>query len=465
MKVLKVLFMIVSLTFSCLFLTCYFAGRKIFEYGAPKLIESAALKNMTPQEVMQYKEWKDKKLTLPADVLEVAPFTSTTQVAAENFRAAWRKQKIRADAVVEMYFPPRANCPDAATMKRDVTELDPLIQAFKTLVDQSDYELNAITAGEFCVDLAQDEEDAEGFHWYSIPMLDKDTINACSKLMWLKTCTLVNENKAGDAFDWTAAMIRAARVNKYDSEMTQTISLDISTDGVAAWQNLVLSCTDPAYLRNELQEMNDLQKQLVFMTSPLPATIWNYVGELREIKRRGMNPEVQNLTGLEIQEATEKAKSEYEKKFFPPEKQSQSEEGQTGRNSEKNANAAKWEKTVKTVAASSFNPLFLKISVSLHDELVKKGKCVLTNFDFLRVQTAQKIWTLEHGSPAPHLASLVPNPLKELPVDRFMIGEVPFHEIGSAWYSVGPDGIDGKGKITYDPTNGTDSTGDMVAAQ
>lgn len=81
-----------------------------------------------------------------------------------------------------------------------------------------------------------------------------------------------------------------------------------------------------------------------------------------------------------------------------------------------------------------------------------------------QIDSAIQIYHLEKNQWPKLINDLKPDYLAEVPLDPFI--NKPFKlvkdETGMYAYSVGPDFIDDKAKITYDPTNGTTSLGDIV---
>ena len=85
----------------------------------------------------------------------------------------------------------------------------------------------------------------------------------------------------------------------------------------------------------------------------------------------------------------------------------------------------------------------------------------LSQFDLLRLRTAHKLYTLEHGSEPEAMADLVPDYFPEIPPDLFSEDGAPYRRSASAYYSIGPDRTDQDGAVHFDISNGTTSAGDV----
>ena len=78
------------------------------------------------------------------------------------------------------------------------------------------------------------------------------------------------------------------------------------------------------------------------------------------------------------------------------------------------------------------------------------------------LHTAARLYKHKTGQSIQRLSELVPDYFPELPSDRYgheNPGYMINHDI---IYSTGPDGVDDKTAILYDPTNGTTSRGDIA---
>jgi hypothetical protein len=81
----------------------------------------------------------------------------------------------------------------------------------------------------------------------------------------------------------------------------------------------------------------------------------------------------------------------------------------------------------------------------------------------LELETARRLYVIEHGSQQPKaLADLAPVYLAKLPADPFAKDGAPYRlSSGGVIYSVGPDGRDDAAATAFDPKNGTISPGDV----
>ena len=448
----------------------------VFVVG-PAVVEHFAFKKLSPEDAASYGPWKNKKLTIPAEAVKVAPFSPATESAAKAFREAWKKYEIRAREVEEKHYPQGKDISiknlDIAAVKRDITELIPLLQAFETLVNQPDYEINAQVAGL----VSGDGEPNIG----GIPFPNFRGVETCAKLLTLKSFVQADAGQSAQALNTAATIVHSARSTPYDKLVSQLNGVAVCTVGVRTWGEVVVPCKDPQLLRKALERQHELMREQVFLDNSVPFPILDDLGAIREINRRGMNFNIQGLTARQITAERWAAEAEYGQRIILPEfrndpkmtefvndniKQAQQMASFYGYRYSR-ASIKTW--FVLSYIGPTFYALVLfpnYLGVHTRAELAR------TQFDLLRLNTARQIWTLEHGAPPARMADLVPSLLPEVPVDRFAKGkekndksEKQTYGEGTVWYSIGPDGLDQKGALVYDPTNGTISPGDVVLAR
>ncbi len=81
-----------------------------------------------------------------------------------------------------------------------------------------------------------------------------------------------------------------------------------------------------------------------------------------------------------------------------------------------------------------------------------------------QLAVALAMYKLEHGSRPEALSNLVPEEFDALPIDPFCGASFHYRNQtkGCELWSVGPDGKNDDARVTYDPTNGTLSAGDVI---
>ena len=446
----------------------------VFVVG-PVVVEHYAFKKISAEEAASYGPWKNQKLVIPPEAMKVAPFAPATEAAAKAFREEWKQNKKRADDVVDKYLCPGSSSEniDFVAANRDLLELAPLLQSFETLVAQPDYEISAQIAGVFW---GNNEINSSG-----VPMANYLGVQICAKLLRLKALSQVNAGQSAQALDTAATIILSSKCTAYDYLITQLIGIAACSLGVHAWEEAIDSCKDTQLLRRTLGRQNQLSKQQAYLTSDLPIVAVDRLGTIREINRRGLNVNVQGFTARQIMAETNAAEAEYYREIVLPKfqndphetaiinsaiKTSQIQSSTWGRHPSGIKSALAWG------CSNLVTPVFYAISLPNFTEAKTRAEVARTKFDLLRLNTARQIWTLEHGAPPARMADLVPSLLAELPVDRFAKGkekndksEKQTYGEGTAWHSIGPDGMDQKGTLVYDPTNGTISPGDVVLAR
>jgi hypothetical protein len=107
-------------------------------------------------------------------------------------------------------------------------------------------------------------------------------------------------------------------------------------------------------------------------------------------------------------------------------------------------------------------PVLFNITQPNFDEAYVRDHNAQASEGLLQLETARRIYAIEHGAAPKSLAALTPEPLAKLPVDPFAPKGATFNlSSGGAIYSIGPDGRNDAARVAYDPTNGVVSPGDI----
>lgn len=85
----------------------------------------------------------------------------------------------------------------------------------------------------------------------------------------------------------------------------------------------------------------------------------------------------------------------------------------------------------------------------------------IAHFDLARLKLANRILTIEGKADRTNPAAFVPEFFPEELKDPISNGPYLWDATNTAFYSVAPDGVDGGNRIQYDPTNGSQSLGDI----
>jgi hypothetical protein len=103
----------------------------------------------------------------------------------------------------------------------------------------------------------------------------------------------------------------------------------------------------------------------------------------------------------------------------------------------------------------------MSIALPNFEEASIRQKVSTARFHLTQLALAERVAQLEgaHSPAAPR--DLVPKHLATEPLDPFTSAPFPRSATGD-FYSPGPDGRDDQCAVTYDPTNGTLSPGDIV---
>lgn len=431
---------------------------------APTLAEEFAFRKYSPAErakmKAEYKRWKTEPVTLPEAALDVKPYSEGIKAAAKAFEEAWEKDKKRAtefvSSIEEKKGAPKMG--DAAAV-RELAALTPLTNAFTALARHPDYEIDAA---------ASHRVHSEG----SMPMTDYLALQTCAKILKHKAHLEAQAGNAGAAMREAETIALAAYSGPCDMLISQLIGVAIGNYGVTAWNKAMRVCNNPAQLRTALKAQNDLAARLVlFGNGAVNINVIDYVGMIRDAKRRGIDAEFQGLTARALLAKSREVQAAYMEKFILPAvkadpnlqlKVQKSVQGYRNASASFGGSANGTGGILSRVGGSLVNPMLFQIAVPNFNEAFKRGDVMLSKFDILRLETSRKLYKLEKGAAPAQDENLVPAYLPTLPKDRFGKGEEALRKAGEATYSVGPDGKDDGNKIAYDPSNGTTSVGDLA---
>jgi len=397
-----------------------------------------------------------------ASQLKVAPFKAGTVAAAKAFRDEWESHKQEALDLALFWNSRRAGkrLPDDAAGAKEIRDGHPglasFIAAFRILVAQEDYEIEAAIAG---ADPSQDK---------GIPIPNLLSIQTAAKILALQSCVLSREGKTVEAFEAAETIIAGSKTPGYSILVTQMAGIAIYSIGIEAMVDCARRCDDPATLRKMLERQNQLAPAAGFIPRDVPLGESDLIGIIREGQRRGIESNIQGMTGRQLFAEAARIQEEYLKQIVLP------SVGQGSRRLEAMGDIETYRrssvyfgarpKSVKDlvwkVEGFFLYPNLVAVAVPNFEEAATREDLARARFDLLRLLTAQRLFALEQGREPETTDALAPDYLPETPKDPFAedcraYGEQPF------FYSIGPDRIDQRGDLRYDPSNGTMSAGDV----
>jgi len=185
----------------------------------------------------------------------------------------------------------------------------------------------------------------------------------------------------------------------------------------------------------------------------------DYIGIIRDIQRKGIKADIQGKTGEEILAECMRVQVEFMEKYVLPVQKSE-----VGRqNAKRNIQSFKFLVGIFGGSPRNFRELFGKaaspfvsqvlysVAIPNTAEAYTRSRVAQARYDILMLETARRIQIIEGESPSEAVS-----PIKDVFANNGQI-----YGMADSYYSLGPDGMDQKASILYDPTNGTNSAGDI----
>ncbi|MBN1903370.1 hypothetical protein JW926_18775 [Candidatus Sumerlaeota bacterium] len=423
------------------------------------LIRTWIFSKMSPDERAHYHEWSSKPLHFNPSDIEALPFEMETKRAAIKFREEWDKYEKSAIEIAREYNKHiRGEKSDAESTKtisleEELPKLEPLIQAFERLVERDDYEIDALVEGEDRVVNSM------------IPSANFLQFQVNMKILGLKAWLFVNDGKTSEALQIAKTMIRASKSHLYATLISQLIVIAGHSMGTEIWHYIIARCDDPELIRRALMRQNGLVPKKGFLPPGIDLMISDNIGTIRKAQRYGIPSDIDGKTGREIMGEWFRVEAEYLENIIPGSGPSKTY-GTENQASGFRVNSAMFGgevKDIRSFSARLFSPVIcpfiFRVMAPNFVEAQIREKAVLAKYDLLRLFTAKKLYLLEHKKEPKNMEDLVPEYIPELLIDPFTEKE-PFRK-ESFFYSIGPDKIDQKGGLLYDPTNGTVTPGDI----
>ena len=437
----------------CTILVVLIMGVKLF-------IHYRAFSHLSPEQRQEYEKWLHEKIIFPSEDIIVLPFEQSTIQASTALKEQWDKHDKAALQLAQQYNTIKNTEPgdlpesDIIALKENLTTFQPLLEAFRSVIDQPDYEIEALL------------ETINSGVPTGIPVPNFLSIQSIVKICALQSMVLSLEGRHKEAFEYAGYIIKASRTHKYSLLISRLIGIAVYTIGAHVWHSAVVQCNDRNLLQETLTMQNQLRHPEEFITSEIPMMIQDAIGTIRIAQRKGIQANIQGMTGRQITAESFRIQAEYLEKVVLPYtndavQRSALQKAISGYRIGE-AGAGGGCRTPRTFAArlvgSFARPVFYSIAVPNFGEASTRGRVSISKFELLRMFTASKIYRLEHGKNPAAPSDLIPKFFPTTPEDPFAQN---FKAINHMFYSVGPDGIDQKAAVPYDPTNGTISSGDI----
>lgn len=441
----------------------------------------------TPQVAQQYKAWKEDPVILPKEALDAKPFSKETVAAAEKFRKAYAVLSAKAEATIDAVTTSTKenwndviHDPKRPLPLRQMDELTSLTAAYEALVNRPDYQLEACDAG-LLWEMGPHSVNPGDTRRFNVPPdFDFSRNSTVSRLLSLYVARLNREGKKAEALAKAEVIVRGSLTNRYSNSYRQMFAMSGCSIGISAWEHVVDQCDDPALLEVTLKKMNDHSSDVRFFPDEKHSMYLEEISGLRWLMRQGYSiPSFQGFKGPELAWQSNVYKARFLRDVVAPGFTSDTEKlnavyGLIANNIDRAYRMGPRQLPQGLVKShpldaaeflirhESYRKISFSFTNGLQDftESPLHGKTITARFGLLRLKTARKLYRLREGREAPGAAALVPKYLPEIPAD-------PFAEKGGAFkfdkkdYSIGLDRADQKMQLTYDPTNGATSGGDI----
>ncbi|MBN1902943.1 hypothetical protein JW926_16590 [Candidatus Sumerlaeota bacterium] len=414
---------------------------------------------MTPDESARYHEWKTTPLHFNPKDIEALPFQGGTKSASIKFREEWERHKKPAleiaDEIYKYLKEEDGDPTKTISLDEEVSKFNPLIKSFKEIIERDDYEIDALVAG-------KDIKDMNG-----IPSSDYLQFQISIKILGLKAFQLMNDGKTSEALNMAEDMSKASRSHLYSTLICQLISISCHSLGTETWHQVVMKCHDPELIRSALVRQNKMVPHNGFLPGSIDLGVSDKIGEIRMANRFGITTHIDGKTGREIYGEWLRVQAEFEENLIlplfsdPPEIEKFHERISNLRKTSAvfGSDDISFPMQFYRLISLITLPTLYSTSVGNYEEAFFREKVALARYDLLRLDTAKKLYFLEHKKEPENMEDLVPGYIPVLLLDPFTEKE-PFRK-ESFFYSIGPDKKDQKGAVFYDPTNGTTSSGDI----
>jgi len=242
------------------------------------------------------------------------------------------------------------------------------------------------------------------------------------------------------AFDSCGTVYRLARRHPASDLITHLIAFQCENTASRCAARLAAACDRPRALRVFLEEMNRLNSGINLDALKDPLMV-EWVGMLRGFARRGYEVDLSSEKPLRY--------------LFRQVVRISMEEGG-------GEEAEQWDRLLSVpIASRVVEELLVRMAIPNFEEARARELDAKAGYDLTRLAVASRIEKLETGRRPVDVSALVPKYIPEPLSDPFADGPYRRDPERKTFYSIGPDGTDSSAKISYDPTNGTVSAGDI----
>ncbi len=408
-----------------------------------------------------YEFWYAKRLDfIPEEELTSVPFSEKTTILSESLKKLWIEKKGK-DHLLRFSFREKLkndlSVPNLKEVEEELQKHKDLLTVYKSLVLQPDYEMDALPLKDADLKSADDSS-------YPPPEPDFQIYYAANTLIILETKLAVQQKKFSDASYLAEIIIRSAKGHNYLSVSELFNVSKEYGDGADIWNYVMEECEDPASLRHALTRQNDLRRDTGFFSNNILSSLGDEISLARRYNRIGFNIKIKGHTERSLWGQLFLADADYCEKFILPRVVEPGLRDKLLSSIKENRMNA----VLVTGYGGNYTPLWPKITswayapliivFSIPSGLELYDKIARVKFDLLRLNTAWKLFRLEHGREPLNAEELVPAYFPQMPKDIFSRNSNPYLRGSNPelmpetrFYSVGPNGTDECASKLYDP--------------
>lgn len=400
----------------------------IFVIVAPILFIGGAaiyLRNMNVMDVSElsaYNHWMNETIEYPAHYDDVKPFSDETLQLAQEF--------------VRIYSENKAN------KEMDWNELH---EVMSQLVVRPDYSIEALSDATFHYNSNQGN--------YLFSFVDYNSL----RILWDYESDQIHEalhqNKLRDAIDILSVKMGSLRVTSSGTLMDYLVGISGQKKMATDLQSCLDACVSMENHQSISAILSKYQKAQKWLKKDESFLTVDQLGILCHMKRKGLSYDLHEKTGGQIYALAALSEADYLE-------QNVLEEVSEAKKIKQIENMIKSYRSLSVmfnkdsgmglhnipVISEKMRQMFFKSAKVNVEKIFTSQKQAQVLLDLMILASVQKGSELENKSDLQYPSNLVSKWIMSIPSDRYSPDEKPYQFNGEYFYSIGPDGIDQKGK-------------------
>ncbi len=418
--------------------------------GAMLFARNQAFNMMTTDEKANYDIFKNQRMTFNKSDVYPDPFSSETLKAADDFLRYQNDLSFTGTEIgipyTTLLYPENVDFYGEAPSTHTADTLvaagqacDKYIDLWLELINREDFH------GETLI-VAQDPSHYADLSEFRSPKLE---YLAC--LICLKAGSIVKDGEPEKALGLLENSVSGLYSTKYSSSVLNWEIMAFKERLLGDWAYAVSNSDDVERLRKTFQFQETLYPSEDIRSSLSDSFIGDVIVPVRLLSRFGVRVEIQNHTIKEIADmiVTGEMEKIYRKKVVEPnlEPTSITIYQDVVRDAERMKGPLdKLNQTFWPLLSPGLSPYryintgYDYLLYYYYDE--SEVQQLEVSVDLLRIQTAARIYYLQHGKMPERIDALVPEFFDKAPLDKFATPPQPYRSINGKYYSVGADGND-----------------------